>query len=490
MTDRILDSTTARGPAGPGPDRRELLRGAGLAFPALALGRARTRDGRPNLLVVTSDQQHWQALGAVDPFFETPALDAFGAGALRFANAFCTSPQCSPSRASLMTGAFPHLTGVDTNLDPREKRLALPTVGARLRAAGYRTVYYGKWHLGRVAPDLAGFDERREAQDDEVTRSAQQFLRSWRGGGRPFALFLMYREPHGIQRVSLEGPIHRGEREGEGEREVPLDETWEREDFEGKPPVHARFQAWSKGRALLGRSREAWEAFRLEYRARVAELDERVGEVLRVLARRGLDASTAVLFTSDHGEMETRHRLVFKGPLMYEHLVRVPLLARLPEAFGGGRAGVDQGFAWQHVDLAPTLLELAGAPVEPGAEGALAPGRSIVPLLRGEALPERSYVVAQFLSKGPWRCPVRMLRTRGHKYVRYVEHGEELYDLERDPGELANRADDPELAGVRAELSGALDRWMKNQADPFPGLTASPLPVPGEADEGADEGDG
>jgi len=115
---------------------------------------------RPNILFVFADQQHWQAAGFEDPTFTTPNLDAFAQESVRFSHAFCTTPQCSPSRSTLMTGLYPSKTGVWCNVgmaggDP----LKMPTIGAALQQAGYRTGYFGKWHLGKEDTALAGWDE-------------------------------------------------------------------------------------------------------------------------------------------------------------------------------------------------------------------------------------------------------------------------------------------------------------------------------------------
>jgi len=210
-------------------------------------------------------------------------------------------------------------------------------------------------------------------------------------------------------------------------------------------------------------STQAWREYRADYRARVQAFDRSLGSVIDALREHGLWESTVVVFTSDHGDMDTHHRLLLKGPFMYEQLMRVPTLVRVPPGLGGRPRDLDH-YAWLNVDLPPTLLELAGAePVE-------GDGQSVAPLLRGEELEPRPWVVGQFHGKGGWIHPIRMLRTERHKYNLAVDGAEELYDLEEDPLELVNLAAAPEHAETKTRLAAELAAWMKANDDPFPGM--------------------
>jgi arylsulfatase A-like enzyme len=168
---------------------------------------------RPNILFIFSDQQHWQAVGIEDATFRTPHLDRLAGGGTVFRHAFCTTPQCSPSRSSILTGLYPTATGVLGNVGAAGgEPLRMPTIAPTLQAAGYRTAYYGKWHLGKEPVATAGWDDEfgvasKETTDDaEVTRRACRFLRRAAGGDQPFALFLSYNNPHDIYRFRGEAP--------------------------------------------------------------------------------------------------------------------------------------------------------------------------------------------------------------------------------------------------------------------------------------------
>jgi arylsulfatase A-like enzyme len=191
---------------------------------------------------------------------------------------------------------------------------------------------------------------------------------------------------------------------------------------------------------------------------------------VQAVKEHGLWDSTVIVNTSDHGDMDTNHKLIFKGPFMYEHMVRVPTTIRVPEAMGGlGHKRVTD-YDWVNVDLTPTLLDLAGADV-PECHG-----QSAKAILTGEgnALP-RPLVIGQYHGKQTWVNPIRMIRTAHFKLNVYIDHGEELYDLKNDPQELVNLADDPAYAETKRQLKADLDRWIAEHDDPFYTLKTTPL---------------
>ncbi|MDX9982394.1 MAG: sulfatase-like hydrolase/transferase [Lentisphaeria bacterium] len=418
---------------------------------------------KPNLLFVFSDQQHWQAAGFVDASFRTPNLDQLAAEGTVFTQAFCTTPQCSPSRSSLLTGLYPAKTGVLGNVGAAGgEPLRLPTVGPLLQEAGYRTAYFGKWHLGKDPVGTAGWDEDfgvtgKETNDDRaVTRRALDFLAGRGGEPAPFALFLSYTNPHDVYHFDREkNPAPKASH--------PLPDSWHRKDLSTVPKVQRQFMDEDQGRVIVAAEAPAWERYREIYREKVALYDRELGQVLAALEDAGLAGSTLVIVTSDHGDMDTQQGLIYKGPFLYEHMMRVPFVVRLP----GSRVSRQVDFPTVNVDVVPTLADFAGV-VPPPTDGV-----SLRPFLDGSGpLPERDQVVGQYYSKQEWVNPIRMLRTRRHKYNLYRVHGEELYDLENDPGEIHNLAEDAAHAAVKAQLADRLAAWMQANGDPFP--TQSP----------------
>jgi len=422
------------------------------------------KPGKPNIVFIFSDQQHWRAFGRASPFFATPNMDRLAAEGAVFEQAFCTTPQCSPSRATLMTGLYPHKTGVVGNIGAclgDVQALASRTVGAMLQDAGYHTAYFGKWHLGKHPVGTSGWDEDAGVTSDGppddpgTTDLALDYLSRRAYGDAPFALFLSYVNPHDIYLV-------RPPAEGAALDGVPLPESWHAESFADKPGVQLQFMTEDQGTRLHGKPEEHWREYRRFYREKVRLFDVELGRVLDGIERHGLMDDAVLTVTSDHGDMDTSHRLIFKGPFMYEHMVRVPLVVRVPPGRGGGCGRSIPGMT-VGTDLVPTILDFAGArQVE-------CDGFSLHPALTGVGpMPGREFVIGQYYGKQKWINPIRMLRTERYKYTRYVTHGEELYDLHEDPNELVNLAGHPRCAGTIGELSRRLDEWMARNDDPFP----------------------
>ena len=437
-----------------------VLAGASLRAEAAPVGK------RPNLLLIFADQQHWRAVGFQDRFFQTPHLDKLAAGGTVFDQAFCNTPQCSPTRSSILTGLYPTETGVMGNIGAAGGEvLKIKTVGARLKEAGYRTGYFGKWHLGNDATGTAGWDESSlKINDAKATADAAAFIKGHdAAAGKPFALFVSINDPHdvyhfkpGAKDVSAMG--------------IKLSRSWREETFENKPSVHKQFMTEDQGTKIWGRPQEIWEQYHDFYREKVRLYDACVGKVLAALNEAGQASNTVVIATSDHGDMDTNHKLIFKGPFMYEHMVRVPLIVRVPAGLGPAKPGRTK-FPAMHTDLAPTMLDFAGAaPIE-------CDGESLRPLVTsgGGETPKRDFAVSQYYSKQRWVNPIRMIRTDRYKLNQYIDHGAELYDLTNDPEELTNLAADPARAKVRKELKAELDQWIRTHDDPFYSFKTVPL---------------
>lgn len=421
---------------------------------------------RKNILYLCSDQQHWQAQGSVDPFFDTPHQDALSAESTVFENAFCTTPQCSPSRSSMLTGFYPHKTEMMNNLGASgSSELKLPTVGSHLQSAGYTTALFGKWHLGDNVDGNAGWDEeRKEGPDPKTTELGVDFLERHASDDKPFALFLMYLDPHDIYYYKP------GESKVKTD-DVALPESWHKQDFDSVPPIHREFMEINQGAFLVDADEDAWKGYRDFYRQKVKLYDDHVGRVIAKLKELGLWENTIVVNTSDHGDMDTFHRLVFKGPFMYEHMMRIPMSIRVPGVSGPKSSS----YNWVNVDTVPTLMELVGEEAPP------CEGQSAASIVRGgKETPEREYVIGHYYGKQTWVNPIRSIRWRNWKYNLYTKWGEELYDLDSDPEEIVNLADDPKSTAIKKRLRTQLDRWIEENEDPFYSFKTTPLD-PGEA---------
>jgi arylsulfatase A-like enzyme len=446
-------------------NRREFIGAAAATGLALGAAPAITQARRPNLLVICTDQQHGRAMGAMDPFFETPHTDRLAREGARFERAWCTTPQCSPSRASIYTGLYPHRTGVIGNLNSLGHRgnpieplpTSFETIGSRLRRAGYHTAYTGKWHLGHHEHFAGHFDRAALDGDahDGATADALDYLAERSESREPFACFVNYINPHDIYEYGFfEKPDDVPEPEGH----VPMPASWD-DGYGDRPRVHREYMESDQGAYFRGKPRRFWEHYRQVYREKCRLVDGQTGTLLAGLDRLGLAANTVVVFLSDHGDADTAHGLVYKGPFMYDELLRVPLIVRVPEAFGG-RPGTTCAEAVVLTDLLPTLCDFAGA--DPGEPD----GYSLKPWLTGAGpVRKRDYVVSQYYNKQAWVNPIRTISDGRFKYSRYVGSMDELYDLRNDPLERRNLMADGGSAGARDRLRSALDGWMLAHGD-------------------------
>ena len=432
---------------------------------------------RPNVVFIFSDQQHYQAMGFVDDFYDTPNIDALAAASVVFEHSFVTTPQCSPSRSSIMTGLYPHKTGMMNNQGAAGgTELALPTIGKRMQDGGYLTGFMGKWHLGDDKLGNSGWDAGRGSDDEKTTdaalsfdekttEAALSFMEEHGDGEKPLFMFLMYNDPHDIYYFQ-----NRPNRDPARYEEAVLGESWYKEDLSAKPWPQLAFMAENQGQVIHAMEKEEWQYYRDYYRQKVTLVDDHVGRVLAGLKANGMWENTIIVYSSDHGDMDTFHKLVFKGPFMYEHMIRVPALVRVPRGLGGVAPYVEREHDWVNVDIVPTVLDLAGLEV-PEVDGI-----SYKPLLTGgDQGAAREFVVTQYYGKQQWVNPIRSIRTHEFKYNLYVQFGEELYDLKNDPEEIVNLAGDATYAEVKADLRSKLDTWIGENGDAFYSYTVTEM---------------
>ena len=476
-----------------------------------------TPDGsparRPNILLIVSDQERADVLGCYGSRWgNTPNLDRLAAEGVRFEACIAPTPICSPTRASLLTGLYPHGHGILNNThEPdairTELPLDLPTFPRLLNDAGYRLGYVGKWHIGRRPPEDYGFHDVVSMHQDIVAGTSEEALVV----GEPDLedpIFARY--PRG--RLLIAGidprPVEETQTRRDGDATIGLLERYARADkpfflrvdFEGphhpympprpfsslydptgippwpnfaddvspKPAAQARLL---EQRGVAGWSWADWQPVVARYLEFVAFMDSEIGRILDAVDRLGLRSDTVVVHTADHGDMTGSHGGQFnKGPLMYEEVCRVPLIVRGPT---GATGEVRRGPVGSPA-LMPTILDLAGVAVPDGLHV-----ESLVPDLEpvgagaganARTVPDETADRAAFAeySGEEWGLyTMRMIRTGTAKYV-YSPHGmDELYDLEADPHELLNRAADPAAAALIRDLREQLRDWMIRTRDPL-----------------------
>jgi len=451
----------------------------------------RAADRKPNFLFVYTDDQRWDAMGAVQreqgdrarfPFFKTPNMDRLAAEGVRFRNAFVTLSLCAPSRAAYLTGRYNHLNGVANNHTFFPENSV--THATLLRAAGYKTAYIGKWHMGGQTGQRPGFDysasfigqgkyfdcpveingvstPTKGWIDDVDTAYAIEFMQQNRE--RPFSMVVGFKTPHGPRGGENLPERLRTLYAGEASRPVP--------NLGTRAIYHAPGEGAMKGAAgaVVGVTPAA-QAAHLDYFRHIAGADENLGKLLNALDELGLADDTVVVFSSDNGYYLGEHGLGDKRSL-YEESLRIPMVVRYPRLFGKGRV-VDEMVL--NIDLAPTWLDLAGVAAPREMQGA-----SWKPLAAGQKPANwRTSFLAEYFYENNFNTPTIVgVRTANSKLVNYPGHPEwtEVFDLTVDPYELNNLAADLSAGGsakadsaATAKLKAELDAQVKatNYAEP------------------------
>ena len=458
-----------------------------------------TIGARPNIVIFIADDMSWDDCGAYGhPTIKTPSIDGLAAEGMRFENAFLTISSCSPSRASIITGRYPHRT------DAEELHWPLPgeqvTFTELLRKRGYWCGAAGKWHLGDevkdrfdkiMAADTSGFQlpTGKAGETGKFTETTEGDVRSgctdWvpllksRPRDQPFCLWLAALDPHRPYDSELPS-------------EYALSDV-------RLPPYHPDQQS----------VRQDY----LDYYAEISRLDRFVGEVLHELSDQGVADDTFVLFLSDNGRPFPRDKTT-----LYDSGIRTPFIVRYP---GTVKAGTVTSSLVSSIDIAPTLLELAGGTVSPTMDG-----KSFLPILKKATATTREFAFAE-KNWHDFEDHVRAVRDMRFKYIRnyyddlpntppadavrsptyahmkqLFEAGnlpssqqacfiaprptEELYDTMNDPHETKNLAQNARYRADLVRLRSALKQWetttgdkvaQLRTADEFDRVTGKPTPA-------------
>lgn len=428
-----------------------------------------------NLVVIMTDDQGAWSLGCEgNAEAHTPVLDRLAGEGVRMAHAYAATPVCSPSRATFFTGRIPSQHGIHDwikheNFGPRARYCLNDEVllSDVLAKHGYACGLVGKWHLGDTIRPHAGFtywytmpqggSQYQDAEmiwegqvvktkgylTDRITDKAIEFLEARGKGDGPFYLEVQYNAPHSP---------HAG-------HDPELVTMFKDCPFASIPklPVHP----WASNSMELIGQRDPL----MQYFAAVAGVDRGVGRILERLDQLGLTDKTLVVFTSDQGYCCGHHGVWGKGNgtnprNMYDTSLRVPMIFRQPGRLPKGQVIDAMVSAY---DFMPTVLDCLSLPPSPGRN---LPGRSFAPLLRGAKV--QDWPDAVFGEYGH----TRMIRTRDAKYIHRADGGpHELYDLQADPGESKNLADDPQHKPIKIALRKQLfewfDRYVESGADPI-----------------------
>ena len=440
---------------------------------------------RPNIIFILIDDMRWDIMScAGHPFVKTPNIDRIASAGVRFTNAFVTTSLCSPSRAAYLTGATAEVNGVKVN-EKNDPNPNVPMFPQLLQKAGYETALIGKWHMSGGAEPRPGFDywlsfswqgvyldpklneNGRDFQakgyvTDLLTQYAVDFIN--RDRSKPFCLILSHKAMHGdfipperhknLYKPSdpIEPPSFKDDFSDKPRwlRELRVRGGQQKKPFPpGGVPDRIEPVPWNPDEELNRKH--------LNYLRTLAAVDEGVGRVLDTLRAKGLLDRTAIFFAGDNGFFMSEHRLSDKR-LAYEESIRIPFLAG---GWGIAKPGRSADQMVLNIDLAPTILELAGLPAPKTVQG-----RSLKPLLADQKPADwRDSFVYRYYKEDwlPGYPSLDALRTRDWIYIRYpdIKDIDELYDLRNDRYEMHNLAGDPADRPRLEQMRSELDRRVK-----------------------------
>ncbi|SDF18993.1 Arylsulfatase A [Pricia antarctica] len=436
---------------------------------------------RPNVIVIDVDELRWDGLGITGhPFVKTPNIDRIAREGMVMENSFVVTPICGPSRGSILTGQYAHTNGSYKNTVPYGYNQTLTTYPMLLQAAGYKTCFIGKWETGKNA-DITphpGFDrwfctgpnraykmdptvnvdgvqtEFKGHATDISSDEAVRFIKQNKNG--PFSVLLMPRSVHtsyGTENLLAaernrnlykDVPIVRAK-----SANAPIVRQPALQDVEMTPPTDEDIRNISR---------------------MLVDIDDGVGRILKTLEEENLLDKTMIIFTGDNGFFFGEHGFTEKRA-PYEESIRVPFFVRYPPLV---KAGSTSEVSILNIDVAPTILSLAGVPVPKNVQG-----RSFLPVFAGGNLNKpRKALLFEFYpeyyglktrGKGEGGIPAwKAVRTDTWKYISWTEipDMDELYNLKDDPFEVNNLIQDGEYLLIVEKMKKELDEQKKMYDDP------------------------
>jgi len=469
--------------------------------------------GKPNLLFIWTDEQQPGTIGAYgNSVIKTPNLDRLAGESFMFRYAYVTQPVSTPSRSSIMTGLYPHTSGLTSNNIPLPDSIeCLPGL---LDDPTYSTGYMGKWHLGNEVFPQKGFRTWETVEDnyidyysperDKNSRSSyhhwliekgykpdknNKFSRDFasklpiehckprfleekacefleQNRNNPFILYINFLEPH----MPFWGPLN-GMYKPE---EVILPESFD-DPLEENEPLSYKLKK-ENIRKNYGETEDDFRKLTARYWGLASQVDLSIGAILDKLRDLGLDENTIVVFTSDHGDMMGAHRLVAKT-VMYQEAIRIPLMIKIPSI--DVKPGIIESQVSQ-IDILPTILDLMK-----GERNSKLQGKSLLPLISGEktaedyvfiewnsnrnaedgSLPKSKLAPAEEIARAEKSNTRTVISPDGWKLCLSELDNSQLFDLNTDPWEKTNLFTQPEFREKIVFLANKIYEWQKLTGD-------------------------
>jgi arylsulfatase A-like enzyme len=444
---------------------------------------------RLNILLIITDEQCADAMSCMgNPNLKTPNMDRLARQGVVFQKAYTTQPLCVPYRTSLQTGRWPHQTGVMVN-NIRFLPSGVPQgpmLGKMVRDAGYQCGYLGKMHICNLQPGnsrslylrpedqaLHGYNPAWECKDAEIAPGFKAFLVE--NPSDPFFFIASFDDPHDCLRLgsnpnnlahllgkvpddpALLPPLPKNHNPAADEPEV-VKAYWDQLEIAGDQKDGEKLKSSDSWSELQWRQ-YLWAYYRL-----VEKVDKDIGHTLDALEASGRAKDTVVIFTVDHGDGAAHRRRRCKQTL-YDECARVPFIVSGASVLKKGT--LDSAHLVSANDIYPTILDYAGI-----EKPTYASGQSLRSLVETGSWEDHPFVVTQTLFNKGILAPGwagRMVRTPKYKYILYNqgEGREQLFDMESDPLEMCNLVQDPKLQEILQQHRAMLDRWCRQNNDPF-----------------------
>lgn len=444
-------------------------------------GKNQKDNSKPNIVFILTDDQAWNLLGrdSMYKFMKTPFIDRLAAEGMVFTNTFVTTSLCSPSRASFMTGCYAHKHGVYIN-ESTDPNPDVPFLPAILQQEGYETAFLGKWHMKSGSAPRKGFnywlsfDGQGQYIDPVLNENGKEFVRNgyitdiltdyaiqWiqKKKDKPFCLFLWHKAIH--------APFIPASRDSDAFKNaiIPVYPNWY-DDLEDKPRwirrgwvygVHYKPWMESKGKPVPDKiTPRVWDPQNpkgMNYLRSLLAVDKSVGDLRKCLDENKLLDNTIIVYSSDNGFFLGAHQRGDKR-LMYEEALRIPLIVWYPKVI---KPGSENNEMILNIDVAPTLIELAGA-----KKPAAMQGSSFLPMLGNNNINWRKEFMYEYFQEAyaPGFVTVTGIRTERYKYIEslhQINDINELYDLKTDPGERKNLINSPGYRQIKDSMIRELE---------------------------------
>lgn len=459
-------------------DKTKLSNGIWLAFPISIILLSLTnciggndKSLKPNFLILISDDQRWDQLSCADhPLvsqLQTPNMDRLAHDGVYFRNAFVTSPVCAVSRASIMTGRYASTHGMNHFNTPLAPEVINKSYPALLHDNGYETGVLGKWGIGTAGTEgifdvfnawatqgtyFFDTDSGKIHETEWLAINARKFLES-RNSEKPFCLTVCFKSPH--------HPYQSDERDKNLFEDViiPKRRTDTPENYQAMAP-HVMEKSLNRWCYFDERKDENTKTdFEKNFLRCVVSLDRSVGKIIESLRELNLDKNTVIIYLSDNGYLWGEHGLGGKW-LLYEESIRIPIVFRIP-GIPDAMQGVKLDNLALNIDIAPTILDIAGIPIPSEMDG-----MSLYPLLSGKQAPKRSDFFMEHVDVIKVENPIpdsRGVRSDEWKYIRYINvkpEVEEMYHIKVDPMETQNLVNDVDYREIKSQLKGRYNYYL------------------------------